>query len=531
MRRAMGVALLFLLSLPAVAGTITGISPTSIQVLSGEHFMEVSGYGFSEYDEFLFDGPTGPIAVSVNSIDLKGNVTGWVPLTVVNKPGSYTVRVRSRDGDSEPYPFTVYKPSGRLPLKIHLPEYLTAISRGRLGAGIKYDVSTTGGDGSLVTIKCDPGSGSTFPLGTSYIYCMAYDASERDETKVQVNVWDGVPPKVYVPASFEYPADDERGGYVKFDVSAADDIDDYVKVICDRDNGSFFPNGNTKVTCEATDSSLNVGYNSFTVFVKPRDPGVLKLDAPDIRVEATDGEGAYVEYKVTAYGSADPDPVVECFPESGTWFRIGDHKASCTATDDFGARAEAYFVVSVLKEGSWLRAEDINAEATSPGGAEVKWELKKPADWKGAVSCLPAAGSLFAFGETSVECSSTTDDGEKVAGKFKVTVADTTAPHIEDIRATVGELDAERAIVPVNVEVQTVDAADVTPRCSVSALNADTKADWRATSDLGLEIRAGAGMPRAFRVQVTCVDASGNSTEISVPLAIGKGRPVAKIDE
>jgi hypothetical protein len=521
--------MLFLLSLPAVAGTITGISPASIQVLSGEHFMEANGYGFSEFDEFIFNGPAGIHTVTVNSIDLKGNVTGWVPLAVVNRAGSYTLTVRSRDGDSAPYPFTVYKPSGRLPLQIHLPEYLTAISRGRLGAGIKYNVSTTGGDGSLVTVNCDPVSGSTFPLGTSYVYCTAYDASERDEIKVQVNVWDGVPPKVYVPASIEYPADDERGAFVKFDVSAADDIDDGVRVLCDRDSGGFFPNGNTRVTCEATDSSLNVGYGSFTVFVKPHDPGVLQLDAPDIRVEATDGRGAVVDYKVTAYGSADPDPVVECFPESGTWFEVGDHKASCIATDDFGARAEAYFIVSVLKEGSWLRADDVTAEATSPGGAEVKWEMKKPAGWKAAVVCSPEPGSLFAFGETSVECSSMTDDGEKVSGKFTVKVEDTTAPHIEDVRATIGERDSERTIFPVTVEVQTVDAGDAMPRCAVSALNADTPANWRKTSDLGLEIGAGANMPRAFRVEVTCVDASGNSTSTTIPLAISKGR-VANIE-
>ena len=529
MRRAIGMAVLFLLSLPAVAGTITGISPASIQVLSGEHFREVSGHGFSEYDELLFDGPTGSLTVSVNSIDLSGNVTGWVPLTIVNKSGSYTVTVRSRDGDSQPYPFTVYKPSGRLPLQIHLPEYLTAIARSRLGTGIKYDVSTTGGDGSLVNIKCDPESGSTFPFGTSYIYCTAYDDSERDELKVQVNVWDGVPPQVYVPASFEVGADDEKGAYVKFEVSGADDIDEYARVICDRDSGSFFPNGNTKVTCEATDAALNVGYNSFNVFVKPHDPGELRLDAPDIRVEATDEQGANVDYKVTAYGSADPDPVVECFPESGTWFEIGDHKANCIATDDFGGRAEAYFIVSVLKPGSWLRAEDITAEATSPGGAEVTWELKKPAAWKAAVVCSPEPGSRFAFGETSVECSSMTEKGEKVAGKFTVKVEDTTAPHIEDVRATIGERDAERTLYPVTVEVQTIDAGDAMPRCAVSGLTADAAANWRKTSDLGLEIGAGADMPRAFRVEVTCVDATGNSTSTTIPLAISKGR-VANIE-
>ena len=38
------------------------------------------------------------------------------------------------------------------------------------------------------------------------------------------------------------------------------------------------------------------------------------------------------------------------------------------------------------------------AEATSPGGAEVKWELQKPAEWKAAVVCSPEPGSLFALG-------------------------------------------------------------------------------------------------------------------------------------
>lgn len=528
MRKAIGFALVLLFSVPLLAGTVTSISPTSIQVLSGEHFMTASGYGLSEADEFIFDGPTGRLSVTVNSIDYKGAVTGWVPLTVVNKPGNYTLTVRSQDGDSAPMPFTVFKPSGRLPLQIHLPEFISVIARGRLGTGIKYDATTTGGDGSLVTIKCDPESGSTFPVGTSYIYCTAYDAQERDETKIQVNVWDGVPPKVYVPASFEYPADDEKGAYVKFDASAVDDIDDGPRVICDHDSGSFFPNGNTRVVCESTDSSLNVGYGIFTVMVKPRDPGVLQIDAPDMKVEATDGKGAYVEYRAYAYGSADPDPVLECFPESGTWFEIGDHKVGCTATDDFGARAEATFVVSVLKEGSFLRSEDIAAEATSPDGAEVTWKLDVPTDWTASVDCSPAAGSLFAFGETSVECSSMTAKGEKVSGKFKVTVADTTAPHIEDVRTTVGELDIERGFVPVNLQVGTVDAGDAMPRCAVSALTADTPADWRKTSDLGLEVRSGAGVARMFRVQVTCVDASGNSSSMSVPLEIGKGRP-AKI--
>ena len=528
MRRAIGFALVLLFSLPLMAGTITSISPTSIKVLSGEHFMTAYGSGFTETDQFIFSGPIGTVAVSVNAIDASGAITGWVPLSVVNTAGSYTLTVRGAFGDSAPFAFNVYKP-GRLPLQVHLPEYISVLARSSLGTGIKYEVSTSGGDGSLVTVSCDPASGSTFPFGTSKIYCTAYDASERDSSTAQVIVWDGTPPRVSVPLDFSVGADTEQGAYVKFDASAADDIDGALRVVCDRTSGSLFPNGNTRVTCESTDSSLNVGYGTFTVFVKPFDPGFLKLDAPDIRVEATDKYGAHVDYKVTAYGSADPDPVIECFPESGTYFQLGYSKANCTATDDFGARAEASFVVSVVEPGSFLRSEDITAEATSPSGAEVTWELKPAENWTAAITCSPEPGSLFAFGETSVECSSTSPQGEKVSGKFNVRVADTTAPHIENVRALVGELDVERLVVPVRVEVEAIDAGDASPVCSVTALNADTPVEWLATSELAFEIRSNASTPRALRVQVSCVDGAGNRATANVPLAIAKGRP-AKVN-
>jgi hypothetical protein len=525
MRRAIGLALVFLFSLPVMAGTITSISPSKIQVQSGEYFMTASGTGFSETDEFIFTGAGTTTKVTVNAIDVNGAITGWVPLSVVNTAGSYTLTVRSADGDSAPFAFSVYKP-GRLPLQLHLPEYISVLARSSLGTGIKYDVSVTGGDGSAVTVNCDPVSGSTFPFGTSKISCSAYDASERDFSNVQVNVWDGTPPKVFVPAGIDAAADDEKGAYVKFDTSATDDIDGSARVLCDRDSGAFFPNGNTRVACEATDSSLNVGYGYFNVFVKPRDPGVLKLDAPDVKAEATDKGGAFVEYRVTAYGSADPDPVIECFPESGEYFKIGSTKVGCTAVDDFGSRAEASFVVTVVEQGSFLRGEDITAEATSPSGAEVTWELKPSEEWAAAITCSPEPGSLFAFGETSVECSSTTPAGEPISGKFKVTVADTIAPHIENVRALVGELDVERLVVPVSVQVDATDAGDAMPVCSVTALNADTNVEWLATSELAFEIRSNAGTPRALRAQVSCVDAAGNRATANVPLSIAKGRPM-----
>lgn len=524
MRRAIGVAMALLFSFPLIAGTITGLSPSSIPYKGGEFFLTVSGTGFSATDTLVFYDPYSRHEVTVNAIDAAGAVTGWVPQEVVNDPGTWSVYVRGANGDSAPVNFWVTKP-GRLPFKIHLPEYITALARSSLGTGIKYNVTTSGGDGSLVTVNCEPASGSMFPYGISKVSCTAWnEGGERDSDSAQVNVWDGTAPVLTVPKSFEVVADSPEGAWVKYETSATDNIDGALRVVCDRDSGTLFPNGRTRVNCEAVDNALNPAYGSFEVFVQPADPGYLKVVVPEVvKAEATDKYGAHVTFEVYATGSADPDPVVECTPASDSYFRIGETKVYCMATDDFGQRAEAGFYVSVY-ESSFLRGEDLYVEATSPSGAEVTWDIKPSETWAAAVACSPAPGSLFAFGETSVECSSTDAAGEPVTGKFKVTVQDTTAPHIENVRTVVGNVDVRRQVVPVNVEVDIIDAGDASPRCSVTALNSDTALDWTRTSELSFELRNAAG--RTFRAQVTCVDASGNSATSSVPVSIAKERPV-----
>ncbi|HVG23216.1 MAG TPA: HYR domain-containing protein [Thermoanaerobaculia bacterium] len=484
--------------------------------------MTASGTGFSETDTFVFTNGVGArFDVTVSSLDrATGAITGWVPLGVVNTGGSWLLTVQSQDGESAPVKFSVYKP-GRLPLQLHLPEAIAVLARGISGTGIKYDVQVSGGDGTVPTVNCEPATGSLFPIGTTRIYCTAYDTSYKDESVTFVNVWDGTPPSLTIPAGFDVPADDTTGAYVKFDTSATDAIDGALRVTCDHDSGTLFPNGRTTVNCEAADNSLNYARGAFDVFVKPRDPGVLQLKVPDdIKVEATDSEGTNVDYDVVAYGSADPDPVVECYPASGSYFRIGYTKVSCTATDDFGARADAGFVVSVVR-GAFLQGQDMIVEATSPSGAEVTWDITPDETWNASIACSPASGSLFGFGETEVTCSSTDAAGEPVKGKFKVTVSDTTAPHIENVRATVGALESN--VSAVKVEVETIDAGDAAPRCTVSTLTSETSVEWNRTSELALEIRGGA--PRSFRVEVTCTDASGNSSTTSIPAGAEKGLP------
>jgi large repetitive protein len=520
MRTAYTVAVC-LLAFAAMGGTITSIDPASIPYRGGEFFLTLNGTSLD--DTIVFDGPAGHFELESNASGV-GYVISWVPMDIVNDPGTYTVYTTGRGGDSNKKNFTVVKP-GRPPLTLHLPEVITALAKSRLGNVIKYDINAIGGEGE-VTVKCDPESGSTFPYGESSIRCFASDqAGGKADGVIAVKVWDGAPPTLSLPKSFEVPSDDEKGAYVKFDTSAIDEIDGGVRVVCSRESGTLFPNGRTTVNCEAGDEALNLATGSFEVFVQPKDPGRLSLKVPDKVVEvASDPEGGEVFYEVTAYGSADPDPLIQCEPPSGWFFPMKTTKVYCTAEDDFGSRAEGVFYVEVV-ERLGLKLPDVTAEATSPAGTEVSFEAVAE-DWTNAIRCSPGSGAFFGMGESTVECQSTDGKGRAAGGTFRVNVADTIAPHIGRIRTIAGTKAGDA--VPVTVEVETTDAGDAMPLCSVSALTADAGGafDGRVKGDLELEIR---DTTRPFRIQVSCVDASGNRSTGTAVANVGEKRPRSQI--
>lgn len=530
MRRAIAVAVV-LIALNVSAGTISSVSPSSVSLGSGEYFMTVQGTGFTELDSLVFDGYyAGRREVDVNAFDpITGAVIGWIPLEIVNDPGTYTVMVRTNGILSASKSFTVTKPSaGKFTL--HVPELLAGISKGRYGAYLRYDVQTSGGDGTVPTISCEPASGSQFPLGRSIVRCTAYDTMDRDSQTFEVNVTDATPPTLTLPKSYQVAADSQEGSYLKYDTSAIDEVDGYTNVACSPASGEFVRPGKTLVNCESYDSSFNSAFGSFEVLVVPRDLGKLALAVPDyFKVPAQSKEGAVVDFdrEVYAYGSADPDPVVQCTPSSHSDFRMGDTKVYCTAVDDFDQRAEATFTVSVSYEYA-LKMDDVSAEANGPDGADVNYDLKAE-DWANEIQCSPAPGTRFAMGVTDVECTSVADDGRKAVGRFKVEVADTIPPHINRAEARTGAMDVTRGVVPVSVDVEALDAADAMPRCSVVDLVAESAAgfDWRTKSDLEVEIRSDA--PRALRMQISCVDAAGNRSTASVPVSIDRTPRATKV--
>lgn len=139
----------------------------------------------------------------------------------------------------------------------------------------------------------------------------------------------------------------------------------------------------------------------------------------DITTTATSSSGAVVTYTsptATDTGGADPSATVGCLPASGSTFPIGMTTVTCTATDAnvFNSPVTATFTVTVNAATLSFSGlpSNITTTATQLGGATVTYTaptalLAGSPDASATVSCLPASGSLFPIGTTTVTCTAT----------------------------------------------------------------------------------------------------------------------------
>jgi hypothetical protein len=162
-------------------------------------------------------------------------------------------------------------------------------------------------------------------------------------------------------------------------------------------------------------------------------PPVLNLPAP-IMSEATGPGGAAITYSATATDANPANPAVTCAPASGGTFAIGTTAVNCSATDAANNTATGAFTITVQDTtGPTIMgtpgAQSI--EATGPAGAIVTYSDPTATDIVDGgrpVTCLPASGSTFAIGPTTVVCNSSDTRSNTSSTSFVVTVSDTTAP-------------------------------------------------------------------------------------------------------
>ncbi|HXA19780.1 MAG TPA: HYR domain-containing protein [Thermoanaerobaculia bacterium] len=205
---------------------------------------------------------------------------------------------------------------------------------------VTYSVSATDAVNGSVTVNCNPPSGATFPLGTTTVQCIAYDAQANPGFgSFNVTVSNG--PVLTLPADITAEATSAAGAAVSYTVTATDNA----TIVCSPASGSTFALGTTTVNCTATAVTGNTS-GSFHVTVVDTTPPTLNLPGT-ITAEATGPSGAAVTYTATATDLVDGSRPVTCDHASGSTFPLGSTTVQCTATDTHNNTAHGSFTVIV----------------------------------------------------------------------------------------------------------------------------------------------------------------------------------------
>jgi uncharacterized repeat protein (TIGR01451 family) len=247
--------------------------PDSVQSLCG-HFVEfnVSAIGTAPLSyQWLRDGAPIPGATD--------NVLNLGQVGTANNSHQYSARVSNAFG-SVTTSNALLSVVDAVPPQLLCPDTITVPCAGGGGARVSFNVTATDNCDPNVTAICVPPSGSFFLLGSNWVQCSAVDASGNSNAcGFAVIVVDTVPPSITVPAPILVYCSAQGGGaQVSYTVTASDDCDPNVALVCTPPSGSVFPLGETLVQCVATDSSGNTAIAEFPVTVIDPSPVPMTIE-------------------------------------------------------------------------------------------------------------------------------------------------------------------------------------------------------------------------------------------------------------
>ncbi|KAG2491538.1 hypothetical protein HYH03_010109 [Edaphochlamys debaryana] len=339
------------------------------------------------------------------------------------------------------------------------PPTVTAVK-----SAVSFEANTLGGfdaasfgctaldivDGPL-SVTYDPKKpGDFFPVGVTTVTCTAKDtAGNTASATVTITVTDKTAPAVAADdASIEADADTLGGAKsVSFSCSASDIVDGPLSVsYSPKQPGDYFPVGNTVVTCSAKDKAGNTASATITVVVSDNTPPTVTAASNSVTVEADALGGAKsVSFSCSASDVVDgPLSVVYTPQQPGSYFPVGIHPITCTATDKAGNTASSSITVTVTDstpptvtavksavsfEGNTLGGFDAASFGCTAldivdGPLSVTYDPKKP-------------GDFFPVGVTTVTCTAEDTAGNTAAATVTITVTDTTVPTLTPSASTI----------------------------------------------------------------------------------------------
>ncbi len=211
---------------------------------------------------------------------------------------------------------------------------------------------------------------------------------------------------------------------------------------------------------------------------------------------AANQAGAVVTYTlptaVDTFSGISPAGVV-CAPASGSTMPIGATKVNCSLADNAGNAVNGSFVVTVADQTPPVFSgtpASVTLAATSAAGLVVAYTPPTASDLisgvnAAGVTCLPASGSTFALGATTVNCSVADNAGNTANSSFVVTVADQTPPSFTTCPATVA-LNQGQALPVLNATDNVTASPLVSNNAPATLPVGTTTVTWKATDQAGL---------------------------------------------
>jgi large repetitive protein len=310
--------------------------------------------------------PDSPLAVDATGP--AGGKATWRVSAVDNVDGSVGVSCDRTSGDvfavgdtrvncsARDRAGNVAKDSFTVSVRDHDPPVVTVPSAPVVesaddGDGARVTFAATADDAvdGAVSVKCDPPSGSLFPLGDTRVSCTARDAAGNSSKPASflVSVRDTNRPRLQLPASpLTAAAVNADGAPVQFAATAVDAVDGSVPVQCDHDSGGNFALGKTRVTCSATDKAGNRATDSFVVVVSDQDGPSLNLPKI-VTATANSKDGTNVKWQMSAVDNVDGPVPISCDPAPGSHFEVGDTAVLCSASDSAGNTTRRKLLVRV----------------------------------------------------------------------------------------------------------------------------------------------------------------------------------------
>jgi len=375
---------------------------------------------------------------------------------------------------------------------------------------------------SIVDPRLDPNAPSFYmePDNTAIVTLRFYGDADFDTSRVGLAIYSqakaegyvecdtqtdcgiDVPPDTTAPMFEIEPAGNQSftatssAGYTHQwgPATALDDRDGEVPVSCMVEGVTLAPDGSTfsytfpagkapqgrttEVSCFAQDSTGNYFGASFQVTVVDEPPSLAT--PADISAEATATTGAEVSYAApTANDTVDGPIASVCAPASGSTFALGATPVSCSATDSAGNVTTVGFTVYVRDTTppvlsvppAPLTATVTTGTSTIVDFASVVLAVDSTSP-PATVACVPASGSTFPIGDTTVSCTATDSSAypspnTSAVGAFIVRVLDGGAPTLS--LPTLGPVEATGpagAVVNYTVTANDENDGPITPSCS-----------------------------------------------------------------